>query len=77
MTAKGNRRGQPRRGIRKLVASPDNKIILAVSCGMSNIFLHLSQGIEKKGRNRLFAPPQLWNFAAIDDFSLKTKRSAH
>lgn len=56
MTAKGNRRGQPRRDVRKLIASPDDKIILAVSRGMSNIFLHSLQGVEKK-EEMSFSPP--------------------
>jgi hypothetical protein len=37
---------------------------------MSNIFLHFLQDVEKKGRNRLFARPELWKFATISDFSV-------
>lgn len=77
MTAKGKRRGQPRRGAGKLSMSPNHKFILAVSRRMSNIFLHRPQDVEKKGEEGFARARQLWNFAAIGDFSLETKRSAH
>lgn len=48
MTAKGNRRGQPRRGVEETIAFPDDKIILTVSRSLSNIFLHSPQDVEKK-----------------------------
>jgi hypothetical protein len=44
---------------------------------MSNIFLHLPQGVEKKEEKGSRGARKLWNFVAIDDFSLVTKRSAH
>jgi hypothetical protein len=44
---------------------------------MSNIFLHSLQGVEKKEEKGFRGRGKLWNFAAIDDFSLVTKRSAH
>jgi len=43
-------------GNQETVSSPDDKIILAASRAMSNIFLHSPQGVEKKEEIG-FAPP--------------------
>ena len=67
---KGEQARSATKGNQETVASPDDKIIIAVSRRMSNIFLHFPQDVEKKGRNCLFARPELWNFAVISDFTL-------
>jgi hypothetical protein len=58
------------------VVSPDNKIILAVSRTMSNIFLHFPQDVEKKAEI-VFSP--LPGYGSLRSLAISlqvTKRSA-
>ena len=49
---------------------PVDKMIVAVSRAMSNIFLHLLPGAEKKGVIAERDGCRLWNYRVINDFSV-------
>jgi hypothetical protein len=53
---KGEQARSATKGSQETVASPNDKIILAATRRMSNIFLHFPEDVEKK-EEIAFAPP--------------------